>query len=108
MVGPWISARTQDEVVAAFTEAGAAIAPIYSARDIVEDPHVRETQILTEVPDGDLGDLLQHNVMWRTSETPGSIRFTGRDHGADTDAVLGEIGLDPERLAALREAGVIA
>ena len=50
-VGGWIAARTRDQVVAAFTEAGAAVAPVYSARDLVEDEHVRATQMLTEVAD---------------------------------------------------------
>ena len=40
LVGDWIAARTRDEVLAAFEEAGAAIAPVYSARDVVEDPHI--------------------------------------------------------------------
>ena len=108
MVGSWIRQRTRDDVVAAFTEVGAAIAPIYSARDIVEDPHVREARLLVEVPDADLGDLLQHNVMWRMADTPGGIRFTGRDHGADTDQVLADLGVAPDDIAALRERGVIA
>lgn len=107
MVGGWIGARTRGEVVDAFTEAGAAIAPIYSVKDIVEDPHIRETQILTEVDDADFGPLLQHNVMWRMSETPGEIRFTGRAHGADTDEVLGEVGITPERIAELRSRDII-
>jgi hypothetical protein len=43
------------------------------------------------------------------SETPGAIRFTGRRLGADTEAVLvGELGLDPARVAELRERGVVA
>jgi len=42
------------------------------------------------------------------SGTPGSIRFTGRAHGQDTDAVLGELGLDEDALADLRTRGVIA
>ena len=107
MVGGWIAARTRDEVVDAFTEAGAAIAPIYSAQDIVEDPHIRETEMLTEVDDPDFGPLLQHNVMWRMSDTPGSIRFTGRTHGADTDEVLSTLGVDADTLTDLRERNVI-
>lgn len=108
MVGSWIGARTSEEVVNAFTEAGAAIAPIYDAKEIVEDEHIRETQMLTEVDDVDFGPLLQHNVMWRMSETPGSIRFTGRTHGADTDEVLSELGVDAERRSDLRDQGVIS
>ncbi|WP_460305011.1 CaiB/BaiF CoA transferase family protein [Actinocorallia aurea] len=108
LVGGWIAARTRDEAVAAFTEAGAAVAPVYTARDLAEDPHVRETGMLTEIDDADLGPLLQHNVMWRMSETPGRIRFTGRAHGADTDAVLtGELGLSAGEVADLRERKIV-
>ena len=91
----------------AFTGAGAAIAPVYNAQDLVEDPHVRETQMLLEVDDDDLGPLLQHNVMWRMSDSPGRIRFTGRALGADTDAVLTELGLEPAEIAHLRNKEVI-
>lgn len=107
-VGDWIAARTRAEVLAAFEEVGAAVAPVYSARDVTEDPHIRETGMITEVDDPDLGPMLMHNVMWRMSGTPGRIRFTGRPPGADTDAVLiGELGYDAGQVAQLRERGVV-
>ena len=65
-------------MIEAFTEAGAAVAGVYDARDLTEDEHVRATQMLTEIDDDDLGPVLQHNVMWRLSRSPGRIRFTGR------------------------------
>ncbi|MPZ62860.1 MAG: CoA transferase [Propionibacteriales bacterium] len=108
MVGAWVGARDRDEVLRAFTDAGAAIAPVYDARDIVEDPHVKETQMLVEVPDDELGTMLQHNVLWRMSRTPGRIRHTGRELGADTDTVLAELGLDAETVESLRAEGVVA
>jgi len=106
-VGDWIGARTRDEVVSAFTDAGAAVAPVYTARDLAEDPHVRETQMLVEVDDDDLGPVLQHNVMWRMSGTPGRIRFTGRDQGADTDTLLAEAGVDPDLVDDLRSRSIV-
>ncbi|MCU4186747.1 CoA transferase [Acidiferrimicrobium sp. IK] len=107
-VGSWIAERDRDEVLRAFTEANAAIAPVYDAKDIVEDPHIRQTGMLTEVPDEDLGSVLMHNVMWRMSETPGSIKFTGRRPGEHTDQLLiDELGLSAEDVAALREKGVV-
>lgn len=106
-VGGWIGERTRAEVVAAFTDAGAAVAPVYSAQDLVEDEHVRTTQMLTPVDDPALGEVLQHNVMWRMSETPGAIRFAGRPVGADTDAVLTELGLTADEIQQLREQEVI-
>ncbi|GAA0994082.1 CoA transferase [Acrocarpospora macrocephala] len=109
VVGDWIAARPRDQVLAAFAEAGAAVAPVYDSRDLAGDPHVRETGMLTRVEDADLGPLLMHNVMWRMSATPGRIRFTGRELGADTDHVLsGELGLDAAELAALREEQIVA
>lgn len=105
-VAEWIGARDREEVVKAFEEAGAAVAPVYDARDLVEDPHVRETGMLVEVDDPDLGPLLQHGVMWRMSETPGRIRFTGRELGADTREVLTDLGLAAEEIDGLVARGV--
>jgi crotonobetainyl-CoA:carnitine CoA-transferase CaiB-like acyl-CoA transferase len=108
IVGGWIGKHTREQVAAAFSEAGAAVAPVYDARDITEDPHIRETGMVTRVPDEDLGALLMHNVMWRMSETPGRIRFTGRPLGADTDEVLcGELGLLPDEVQDLRDRKIV-
>lgn len=104
----WIGERDRSDVLAAFDEAGAAIAPVYDARDIVMDPHIRATEMLTEVADPDLGQILMHNVMWRMSRTPGSIRFTGRALGADTDEILAGVGYGAAEITALRRDQVIA
>ncbi|KAB2977618.1 CoA transferase [Streptomyces sp. SS1-1] len=104
LVGGWIAERTREKVINEFTEAGAAVAPVYDAHDLVNDPHIRATDMLTTVEDEDFGPLLMHNVMWRMSDTPGRIRFTGRALGADTDDVLvGELGIDPGKVAELRQ-----
>jgi len=107
-VADWIGARPRDAVLAEFELAGAAVAAIYSAEDIVADPHIRETGMVTAVQDADLGRMLMHNVMWRMSATPGQIRFTGRPMGADTEAVLvDDLGYTADELAGLRASGVV-
>lgn len=106
-VGGWIAERTRADVVAAFTEAGAAVAPVYDARDIYEDEHVRATGMITHVDDAELGELAMHDVMWGMSETPGEIRFTGRALGEDTDEVLAEAGVTKAELDELRSRGVV-
>jgi crotonobetainyl-CoA:carnitine CoA-transferase CaiB-like acyl-CoA transferase len=108
MVGDWIVARSRDEVIAAFEAAGAAIAPVYDAAELSADPQVQALDMLTTVDDDDLGPMRMHNVMWRMSATPGSIRHTGRPLGADTNAVLGELGVNAVEVAELRAAGVVA
>lgn len=106
-VGGWIAERTRDDVVAAFNDAGAAVAPVFDARDIYEDEHVRAVGMITHVDDSELGELAMHDVMWGMSDTPGEIRFTGRALGEDTDAVLTEAGVTTTELAELRSRGVV-
>jgi len=108
-VGAWIGERTRDEVGRLFSDAGAAVAPVYKPSELLADPQVQALQLITEVDDADLGPMRMQNVMWRMSETPGSIRSTGRALGADTDRVLLEdLGLTPEQVRGLRERGIVA
>jgi crotonobetainyl-CoA:carnitine CoA-transferase CaiB-like acyl-CoA transferase len=106
-VGAWIAERDRDEVVAAFEEAQAAVAPIYDVSDILEDPQYRALDSITTVDDPDLGPLKMQNVLFRLSETPGEIRWTGTAPGAHNEEVYGELGVDAGELAALREAGAV-
>lgn len=107
-VAEWIAARDHAEVVATFEAAQAAVASVYDASDLAADEHVRATGMLLEVPDPDLGSMLMGNVLFRLSETPGSIRHTGRALGADTVEVLTEIGIERTRIESLRAEGVVA
>lgn len=106
-VGGWIAARTRDEVVAAFEEAQAAVAPIYDARDIVADAQFRALGTVHEIDDPELGTMAMQGPLFRLSEHEAVIAHTGRAPGADTDAVLAELGFDTDRIAALRAGGAI-
>jgi len=106
-VQKWIAAREFEDVLTAFEEAGAAIAPIYDMEQLVNDPHVIARETLTTVEDEDLGEIKMQNLMFRLSETPGGIRWPGRRLGQDTEEVLGALGVDAGRLAELRAAGVV-
>jgi crotonobetainyl-CoA:carnitine CoA-transferase CaiB-like acyl-CoA transferase len=106
-VTAWVGLRTRDEVVAAFEAAEAAVAPVYDVRDIMVDPQYEALGTVATVPDDELGAVRMQNVPFRLSATPGQIRFAGRAHGADTDAVLAGLGLSTEEIAKLRAAGVV-
>jgi crotonobetainyl-CoA:carnitine CoA-transferase CaiB-like acyl-CoA transferase len=108
IVGEWIGARELEEVMQAFQDAGAAIAPIYDMEQVANDPHVQATEMITTLDDEDLGPLKMQNLVFRLLASPGRIRFAGRGLGQDNDAVYAErLGLDPDRIAELREQGVI-
>jgi crotonobetainyl-CoA:carnitine CoA-transferase CaiB-like acyl-CoA transferase len=106
-VGAWIARRTREEVLAAFEEAQAAVAPIYDAHDIVDDPQFRALGTIHEIEDPELGRMSMQGPIFRLSDHDGVIAFTGRPHGADTDAVLGELGFTAGRIAALRAEGAV-
>ncbi|MFF8477537.1 CaiB/BaiF CoA transferase family protein [Streptomyces sp. NPDC015414] len=106
-VGSWIAARDRAEVLAAFEKAEAAVAPVQDVRDVLADPQYQALDTVTTVDDPELGPLRMQNVLFRLSGTPGVIRWAGRPHGADTDAVLTELGLGPQELRALREEGAL-
>jgi crotonobetainyl-CoA:carnitine CoA-transferase CaiB-like acyl-CoA transferase len=107
-VGDWIGARTRDEVVRLFEEAGAAVAPVYKPSELLDDPQVQAMELITSVDDPDLGPIRMQNVMWRMGRTPGRIRSTGRALGADTTSVLtDDLGLSDDEVRALTEKGVI-
>jgi formyl-CoA transferase len=107
-VAAWIAERDFEEVMRGFEEAGAAIAPVYDARHVLEDPQYRALESIVTLDDEDLGPLRIQNVLFRMLDTPGAVRFAGRRVGQDTRRVLAErLGLSPERLDELAAKGVI-
>jgi formyl-CoA transferase len=106
-VGSWIAERTRSEVVAAFEEAQAAVAPIYDMRDIFEDPQFQALQTITTVEDEELGTIRFQNVPFRLSDTPGAVRWPGPRKGRDTAEILGRYGVSADELAALAERGIV-
>jgi crotonobetainyl-CoA:carnitine CoA-transferase CaiB-like acyl-CoA transferase len=106
-VGGWISKRTRAEVIAAFEAASAAVAPIYDIAGVMSDPQYRALESITTVEDAQLGPIKMQNVLFRLSGAPGRIRWAGPALGAHNEELYGELGIGPERLADLRERGVV-
>jgi crotonobetainyl-CoA:carnitine CoA-transferase CaiB-like acyl-CoA transferase len=107
MVGGWIAERDCDVVIEEFEKANAAVAPIYDISDVFKDPQYLALDTITAVEDPELGPVRMQNVLYRMSETPGAIKWTGRKKGADNDTVFAELGLTDEQIAGLRDAGIV-
>jgi crotonobetainyl-CoA:carnitine CoA-transferase CaiB-like acyl-CoA transferase len=101
-VGDWIA-----KVTAAFEEANATVAPVQDIADVMADPQYEALGSIVSVEDPELGEVKMQNVPFRLSATPGRIRWSGRPRGADNDEVYGELGVGGDRLAQLRDRGVI-
>ena len=83
------------------------IGPIYDIAQILEDPHVLERELVADYPDPDMGALPMHHVVPRLSATPGTLRTPAPALGEHNRAILGGIGVDAARYAALLAAGAV-
>lgn len=106
-VSVWIAQRDCDEVVAAFEQVQAAVAPIYDVRDVLADPQYAALDSVTTVDDDELGPIRMQNVLFRLGRTPGRITTAGPRLGQHTAEVLARYGVDETELARLRERGAV-
>jgi crotonobetainyl-CoA:carnitine CoA-transferase CaiB-like acyl-CoA transferase len=108
LVAKWVGERTLDEAMAALQAAEVAAAPVYDARQLRDDEHLQARGTFVAVDDPDFGTVTVQAPVAQMTETPGRVDHLGRGLGADNDAVWGDlVGVDADRLAALRAEGVI-
>jgi formyl-CoA transferase len=88
LIAEWTGARTLDEAMVVLDGADVPAGPVYSVKDIAEDPQYQAREMLVDVPDPRLGSILMPGIVPKLSRTPGSIRWAGPDLGADTAEVL--------------------
>ena len=62
---------------------------------------------MLEAPDDEMGEVPMHAVVPRLSRTPGALRTPAPKVGQHNEEVYTRIGYSDERLAALRQRGVI-
>jgi len=107
IVADWVKARSRDEVLTAFGEAGVTASPVYDVGDLVSDEHVTEREVLIDVEDKDLGSAAHHNILPRLSETPGTFRRPAPDLGEHTKDLLLEAGYDDDQILNMQKEGTI-
>ncbi len=107
-VGGWIARHDLSQVIEAFEEAEAAVAPVYDIEQIMKDPQYEALGSIATIEDADLGSVRMQNVMFRMSDTPGRIRWAGRGLGEDNSTIYGdELGLTEDEMAELTDKGVL-
>jgi crotonobetainyl-CoA:carnitine CoA-transferase CaiB-like acyl-CoA transferase len=97
------------ELVRLLNAAGVPCGPINDIGQAFEDAQVRHLQMALPAPHEALGDVRLIRSPINLSAYPRPDRFdrAAPDSGADSAAVLAELGVDAERIAALKDAGVI-
>jgi formyl-CoA transferase len=107
-IGAWAGQRSVAQVLEALDAAAVPAGRIYTVADIAADPHYQARGMLESVTLTDGSHLAVPGVVPKLSRTPGGHRRNAPALGQDSDAVLREIGLTEEQIAALRARGIVA
>jgi len=104
----WCATRTTDDICTALLAEGVPVAPVKTIPQVVKDPHMWEREMMVKMDDPVAGEIYVPGVTVKMSATPGHVGPVPTP-GQHTDAVLGGIlNFDSGKLAALRQAKVIA
>jgi formyl-CoA transferase len=107
-IGAWTATLSVDQVLAALEQAQVPSGKIYTVADIAADPHYAARGMLGQVTLDDGSAVSVPGFVPKLSRTPGGHRRNAPALGQDTDAVLREMGLGDEQIAALRERGIVS
>lgn len=108
MISAWTKERTAEEVLEAMADAGVPSGKIFTAEDMMSDPHYEARGNIVEMDDPEIGNIPMQNVVPKLSETPGEVRSTGPALGEHNEEVYGELlGLGKEEISELMNRGVI-
>jgi CoA:oxalate CoA-transferase len=107
MVGGWTQHLTKAELAEALGAAGVPSAPVREIGEVVNDPHLRQRGMLTEIDHPDMGPLVVPHSPIRVGDHYAQI-VPSPTLGQHNQEVYGDwLGLDSERLAELEKEGVI-
>ncbi len=106
-IAAWTSHHSTDDVLIALEAAEVPAGRIYSAADIVADPHYQARDMLLDaaLPGG--VSVKMPGIVPKLSDTPGEVRWQGPTLGEHTDSVLSSLGFDSEDVARLRSEGAV-
>ena len=101
-VADLFATKTRDEWCAIMEMTDVCFAPVLSLEEAPQHPHnvARGTFI-------DVGGAIQPAPAPRYSETVVDVPTPSPKVGADSDAILSDIGFDAERIAAVRAIGAV-
>ncbi len=104
----WTQTRSVSDVLAALAEASVPAGRVYTAKDIVEDPHYRARDMILQQQTRDGHKIEVPGIVPKLMGTPGTVRSSAPKLGDDTDAVLAELGMSADQIAQLRNNKVVA
>ncbi|GAB2961770.1 CoA transferase [Amycolatopsis acidiphila] len=91
LVSAWTRTLEAEDLLARLHEAGVPAGLIYTAADMLADPHFQARQAIVRLVHDKLGEFPMQNVAPRLSGTPGAVRSLGPELGQHNDEIYGEL-----------------
>lgn len=108
LIAEWAKQYDPEEITQVLEEAGVPCAPIYTAADMLHDPHFRAREMVIDVEDPEIGSMPMPGVMPKLLGTPGRVKWTGPGMGEHNDEVYKSIvGLSEEEYEQYRAKRII-
>ncbi|RAH96736.1 carnitine dehydratase [Acuticoccus sediminis] len=102
-----IGEDTRDHWIDRLNAAGVPCGRVLTYPEVFEDPQILAREMVCEVEHPGRGPIRMVGFPMKLSEAPCEMRNPAPELGADTTPVLEALGYDAERIAALRDGGVI-
>jgi crotonobetainyl-CoA:carnitine CoA-transferase CaiB-like acyl-CoA transferase len=73
----------------------------------MSDPQYRALDSIITVEDPELGPIKMQNTLFRLSETPGDVKWSGPTIGEHNEEVYGDLGIGKQELDELSGKGIL-
>ncbi|WP_406689464.1 CoA transferase [Saccharopolyspora sp. ID03-671] len=108
LISAWTRQFDADDVLDKLHEAGVPAGRVYTAQDMVADPHFAARQAIVRLMHPELGEFPMQNVVPRLSDTPGEVRSLGPELGEHNAEIYGQVlGADEDQLSRWRADNII-
>ena len=108
LIAEWTITQSADQIQALMDRHSVPAGKIFTAKEMLSDPHFAARQSIVAVADPALGEVQMQNVFPRLSVTPGGIDWTGPDLGQHNQEIFSDLlGLSADQIATLHERKVI-
>jgi crotonobetainyl-CoA:carnitine CoA-transferase CaiB-like acyl-CoA transferase len=108
LVSQWTQDRTVTEVVSTLDEAQLVVAPVLEFHQVIEDLHIQEREMVTEVEHPAAGQMKLFGVASKYSLTPARVRTPAPLLGQHNEEVYGTLlSLNQKEIARLNRKGTI-
>ncbi|KIL45105.1 CaiB/BaiF CoA transferase family protein [Jeotgalibacillus soli] len=109
LIEDWTKKLSAKDALKILEEKGVPSGLMYTAKDIIEDPHYNEREMIIKVDHPQLGEFPMPGIVPKLSRTPGKVKNPGAESTGKHNHEIYEnlLGFSKKRVGELREAKVI-